>query len=260
MIKLIKIELKKIFSYKIFLVFTALYVILLPLIFTSVGKLSISVNAKEAAAKALYNFPNLWHNLTYYASFFNLLLYLLIIILVTNEFTFKTLRQNIIDGLSKLEIVGAKLLLILLISVFSTIFLILVGLGCGYYFSESMAQDIILEKSIFLFAYFLQTYAYMTIALFISIVIKRQGFSIILFLLFPLIEWIIGIFVGLVAPKEITNYLPWEAISNLIQNPAGSIVGMKIAEAPETLYITLTVVYIVVFSVLSWGVLEKTDN
>lgn len=254
---LIKIELKKILSYKTFWVFSALYVILLPLLFTSVGNLNFNINAKTMALKMLYNFPNLWHNLAYFASWFNILLYLLVILLVTNEFIFKTIRQNIIDGLSKVEILLAKLLLILLFSSASTVFLIIVGLICGYSFSELHTQDIVLEKVSYLFAFFLQSFAYMTFALFISILFKRQGFALIFFLLYMMI---IESIIGLRMPKGTADYLPLEAFSNLIRNPFGSTIGLAVPPAPEKIYIILSIVYIVVFTGLSWAILEKTDN
>jgi ABC-2 type transport system permease protein len=257
MTKLINIELKKIFSYKTFWVFSALYVILLPLLFTSVGNINFNVNAKTMALKMLYNFPNLWHNLTYFASWFNILLYLLVILLVTNEFLFKTARQNIIDGLSKAEFILAKLLLILVFSAVATVFLIIVGLICGYSFSEAFTREMLLEKASYLPAFFLQSFAYMTFALFISVLFKRQGFALIFFLLYAMI---IESIIGLRMPGESANYLPLEAFSNLIRNPFGATVGLTVPPAPEKIYIILSLIYSLVFSGLSLAILEKTDN
>ncbi len=254
--KLLKIELQKIFGYKTFWACAVLYAVLLPLLFTSAGKMNIKVDAKEMLLKWIYNFPDLWHNLTYLASWFNILLYLLIIILVTNEYMFKTIRQNLIDGLSKFEVILGKLFVVFLLTIVSSVFLIILGLGTGLAFADSMSSDLVLKKSVFLGAYFIQTFGYMTFALFIGTLFKRQGIAIIFFLLYSIM---IESIIGLSLPDNIANYLPLETFSRLIQNPFADKIGMTIPQFPETKYLILSVVYTFIFSGLSLLVLEKSD-
>ena len=68
-----------------------------------------------------YDFPNVWHTVADCSSCF--------IIsrvddhhLLTNEFNFKTHRQNIIDGWSRSEFINIKIVLIVIISLLATLF------------------------------------------------------------------------------------------------------------------------------------------
>lgn len=258
MIKLLNIEFKKIKSYKIFWVCIVLYTTLFPLLFTSVRSMNITSNLKETAFSMMYSFPDLWHNITYFAGWFNILLYLIMILLVTNEYIFKTLRQNIIDGLSKAEIVLGKLLLGAALSLYSTILVIIVGLISGYSFAgDTFNSELIFSKFSFVGAYFLQTLGYMSFAILLSIIFKRQGFTIIFFIIYTtMIENIISLKV----PENIGKFFPLETFSNLIKNPFSRLINGSVQQAPENVYIIASLIYLVVFSFSSYFILKKTDN
>src|SRR5579864_7443787 len=101
--KLISIELKKILPYATFWIMLGIYVVLLFLMFFFLRSIKLAGPLAFLNLDSFYSFPLLWHSLTYVASFFTLLLGILVIILITNEFSFRTVRQNIIDGLSKAD-------------------------------------------------------------------------------------------------------------------------------------------------------------
>ncbi|MFK5098226.1 hypothetical protein, partial [Klebsiella pneumoniae] len=61
-------------------------------------------------------FPEVWQTVAYFSSFFVLLPSILVIMLVTNEYTYKTHRQNIIDGWSRNEFLLSKLIDVAIIS------------------------------------------------------------------------------------------------------------------------------------------------
>src|SRR6476620_12364350 len=95
MLTLFRTELRKILPYRTVWVILGIFVGLLFLIIRSGS--SITING-QMAGTSLYKFPDLWQKLTYIASYFNLLLGILVIILITDEYSFRTLRQQIIDG------------------------------------------------------------------------------------------------------------------------------------------------------------------
>lgn len=256
MIKLVKIELQKILAYKTFWIFSILYSVFLLLLFTSFGGVKMNINAKNTAMGMIYNFPDLWHNLTYLAGWFNILLYMFVILLVTNEFMFKTLRQNIIDGLSKFEVIISKLIVIFLFSLASTLFLIIIAIITGFTLSEKTSADVIFEKTGFLLAFFVQSFGYMTFALFISIIFRRQGLAIIFFLIYAVI---IENIIALKLPENISLYLPLETFNNLIKSPFTKIVGGFVPQFPETNFFIASLVYIILFSGASYLVLDKSD-
>ena len=116
MINLLKIELKKTVTNKTFWVLTGLYVLLLGLVFFGVQSVinEISTNASKTSSisipkVSIYNFPDIWQNLTYLAGFFKIFLAVVVIIFITNEFSFKTIRQNIITGMSRVDFIFYKM-------------------------------------------------------------------------------------------------------------------------------------------------------
>lgn len=258
---LLKIELKKIIPYKTFWACIILYAIFFVFLFTSVGSFKFNINqnerTQELAMGLVYNFPNLWHNITYFAGWFNILLYLLVILLVTNEFVYKTLRQNIIDGMSKSEIIFAKLSLIFLLTSSVTIFVGLVGLISGYSFTKPENTEVVFEKISYLLGFFVQTFGYMTFAMFIGIIFKRPAFGIIFFLLYSIV---IEAIISLKLPANISTYLPLETFSNIVKSPFNELIKAEVPPVPEMKYIIGSIIYIVIISALSIFILEKTDN
>ena len=57
-----------------------------------------------------FAFPEVWKTTAYFSSFFVFIPAIVIIMLITNEYTYKTQRQNIIDGWSRAEFITAKLI------------------------------------------------------------------------------------------------------------------------------------------------------
>ncbi|PKP27579.1 MAG: hypothetical protein CVU06_01635, partial [Bacteroidetes bacterium HGW-Bacteroidetes-22] len=112
--KLLTIEMLKIGSYRLFWVL--IFILAAGLAASFWGVESILQEATDDARHnspipipdiSLYSFPGVWHNLTFMAGtrMFLLLPAFVIILLVTNEYTFRTVRQNVIDGLSRDQIV-----------------------------------------------------------------------------------------------------------------------------------------------------------
>ncbi|HVZ25351.1 MAG TPA: ABC transporter permease, partial [Sediminibacterium sp.] len=87
-----------------------------------------------------FAFPQTWHSVAYFSSFFVLLPSILVIMLVTNEYTFRTHRQNIIDGWSRNQYMTSKLSDVLIVSVIATLIYMLVALFFGFYSDSSVSN------------------------------------------------------------------------------------------------------------------------
>ena len=133
MIRLFKIEYLKLFYSKTFWVIITLYTGLTWPVALIIDKTSKSFTFGDGGEQngpnleslgfSVFNFPDIWMNLAYMLSFFKILLAVIIVIHVSNEYAFRTLRQNIIDGMSKIEIIVAKELVIIIMAIFSTLML-----------------------------------------------------------------------------------------------------------------------------------------
>ena len=257
MLALIKIEYKKIIPYKTFWVIFGLFFIFTPIVFYGAGQIKIEGFPIDFAT--MYNFPDVWNNITYIGSWFNLLIGMLLVILVCNEFSFKTFRQHVIDGQSKADFIVSKILLMTSFALISTIYLFVLGALFGLVSSgsESFLTDIK-----YLVIYFIQSLGYLSVGLIIAVLIRSSAMAIITFICSILAESIIRALV----PDVIDQYFPMKIISNLtpFPTPKGFIVEeMRNTVIPDVMSLNTTlivaVVYVFVFWVVSYFILTKKD-
>ncbi len=223
--RLLQIELNKIRTYRTFWILTGLYLVILLGVFLSgklftdflISKGGDQFNGIDLKNIPFYAFPDVWQNMTYVAGFLKFIMAIYVIISITNEINYNTLRQNIIDGMSRSDFLVSKLMLIFVLSLISTVFLLLCGLSFGFLFSQKSQLHYIFQYTQFLPGHFLQLSTYLIFALFIGLLIKRSGLAMGLLFLYTLIieplitfrikiEWIKGLF-------------PLKAINNLIRFP-----------------------------------------
>ncbi|MCD4679010.1 MAG: hypothetical protein K8S00_01355 [Bacteroidales bacterium] len=268
MIRLLKIELKKILTYRTFWVLTGLYFLSLIIVLGSLQAfLDNIVNSSEVSENieiphiSLYVFPDIWHNLTYIASSrysFKVILAIIVIILITNEFSYRTIRQNIITGLSRTEFLFAKLEIIVLLCLGSTLILLVTGLSLGFLNTLGFSIMEISGKMEFLIVYFLELLVYLSFAMFIAIMLRKAGLAIGMLLLYTIMEPIIK----LSFPKDFGRFLPLEAMNNLIHLPNTKLMKLMGIEFQEYIAfsdVVAAIVYGFIFVFLSWILLRYRD-
>ncbi len=263
--RIVRIELLKIRSYSTFWVLTALYFLILLTIFFS-GKFFLDFLAKKGenlgniidpSRIPIYDFPEVRHNLTYVAGFLKFILAIFVLISITNEINYGTIRLNIMNGLSRWEFLISKLVLVFLLSVASTLFILIAGFALGFIYSENTEIIDIVTYMVFIPGYFLQILAYLIFALFIGLLIKRTGLSMGLLFLYTLIiepiitfriktEWIKGLF-------------PLKAINNLIRIPFTKYAFREVQDYIAWDDALIVLVYLVIFISLLYLILKKRD-
>lgn len=253
---LLRTEFRKIFPYRTFWVILATYVLLMVLIlYTST---SVEINGK-ALGNETYQFPGVWMRLTYVAHFFNLLLGILIIVLITDEYSYRTIRQQVIDGLSRAEVVLAKFYVVLSIAVFSTVMLLAIGLYFGLLYSTDKSAGAIFSQIDHLSYYFVQAVAYMALAMLFAFIIRKSGLAIIAFIAYtkiiePLIHYNL--------PDQTDKYFPMKALDSLTPMPGQDLFGQitsPIEQLTPAWATVPTLVYTGLFLLLSYLVLKVRD-
>ena len=261
MFKLLEIEFRKLIPYRSFWAAVLAYVLLMPGLFISLHKLNINVQNFSLGIN-FYNFPDVWHNNTYIASWFNVLLYFFLILVVSNEYQFRTVRQNVIDGLSRFQVLGSKMLLMLIFAVGSTILVAVVSLLCGMFLAEEGFREISWDKIEYVGLYFVQIIGFMSFALLVTTIFRKQGMSIIVFIGYTLIgENILRylIFPKLHLPLDLGAYLPFQNIGSLIPNPLPAYFGLMEPTLFKPEQLITSVVYICLFLLASVFVLYRRD-
>jgi ABC-2 type transport system permease protein len=226
--RLIAIEWLKYRKYKTFWVLAGLFVLLLPLwnYEISNGLIQLGGGGKNELnfLSTAYSFPNVWGNVGFWASMFIWFISILMIIITTNEYTFRTHRQNVIDGLSRMQFYHAKVLMVLLLSVASTVYYFILGALFGYFNSGSFIGLFNEIEQVFYF--FVLSVDYLGFALIIALFIKRSGLAIGLFLLYAMIvENILKGVINHYADKPYGNFLPLQASDELLPFPVTHMIS-----------------------------------
>lgn len=129
-------------------------------------------------------FPEVWQTVAYFSSFFVLLPAILVIMLVTNEYNYKTHRQNIIDGWSRNEFLLSKLIDVAIISFIATLVFTLVAVTFGIFLNTNSLNRWA-EQLTVIPLFFIQTFAQLSIAFLLAYLIKSfsgvRGIFILLF-------------------------------------------------------------------------------
>jgi ABC-type transport system involved in multi-copper enzyme maturation permease subunit len=166
-----------------------------------------------------FSFPEAWHSVAYFSSWFVMIPAILVIMLVNNEYTYKTHRQNIIDGWSRDQFISSKLIDVLIISLVATIMYILVAVVYALY-TDSSTADNWLDQIQYIPLFLLQTFAQLSIAFLLGFFIRKAFLALGIFLIYSLI--IENLLLGLFKWKDIPlgPYLPLEISDKLIPPPA----------------------------------------
>lgn len=256
MTSLLTTELRKLLPYRTFWIILLLYAVLLVLFMYSSS--AIRLNGQQLGDD-FYRFPGIWMRLTYIASYFNLLLGILMITLITDEYAFRTFRQQVIDGLFRSDLVAAKFLVVAFIALVCTAFVGLTGLGFGLSYTQAVDPALVLRQAMHLAYYLVQALGYMSLAVLVSFLIKKNGLAILLFLLYtvvlePLVHWRLD--------DALDQYLPMKVFSSLTPTPGqevlDSLTGPTLELSPQQAVLP-ALGYIACFYLLSLLLLKARD-
>jgi len=224
--RLIAIELQKIWKNKASRVLTLTYFILLSFIALIASiKFDLGLIQFHVAEMGIFNFPFIWHFNTYMASILKFFLAIVIVSMMANEYSYGTLKQNLIDGLSKKEFILSKFLTVVLFALCSTVFVFVMSLLLGLSFSSYTEFGIIFTDLDYLLAFFVKLTGFFSLCLFLGILVKRSAFALGFLLVWSIFEAILkGILAFKIFPDSnkheyITQFFPLESLSNLIIEP-----------------------------------------
>lgn len=276
--RLLSIELQKIWKNKASRILTLSYFILLTFIALIASiKINIGNFQLHIAEQGIFNFPYIWHFNTYIAAILKFFLAVVIVSMMANEYSYGTLKQNLIDGMSKKEFILSKFLTVIVFAGFSTVFIFFLSLILGLSFSSYNEVGIIFSEMDYLFAYFLKLTGFFSFCLFIGILIKRSAFALGFLFVWNIIEGIIiGILNFKVFPnsdndKMFTQFLPLESMSNLIVEPFTKLSVIKNIETTiggaanlkdygvHWYSILIVITWTIIFVTLSHLLLKKRD-
>ena len=249
MLHLLKIEWLKVKNYRTFWVLFILYLIsivganyLVYEVLMANFRETMAKNPTDAFIRMMigtppYAFPLSWAMTAYVSSFLLIIPGFLTIILFTNEFTFKTHRQNLIDGLTRNKFITAKLLSIIALCFISALTVVITGFAFGSLTSTKPFSGEYLKYFSFSF---LQCLSYCSLALMFGTIFKRSGIALGVYFIYVVI---FDNVLFQVLNKYVYNtgyFLPIETADNLIPLPIAESVQEHFLVKPDFTYILLS--------------------
>lgn len=276
MVRLLHIEFIKLWNNRASKVLITSYFILLTSIaLVAAIKFDIGPVKFHLAEQGIFNFPYIWHFNTFVTAIFKLFLAIVIVSMMANEYSNKTIKQNLIDGLSKKEFIWSKFLTVVSFSAISTIFVFIVSMILGLIYSDYNELSIIFSDLEFLLAFFVKLVGFFSFCLFLGIFVKRSAFALGFLILWQVFEGFVrGMLRWKVFDGETTDavmgFFPLNAMFNLIDEPftrlsAVQNVASQIGEEFRLDYyvhwheILIVLGWTAIFIYLSYALLKKRD-
>ena len=231
------------------------------------------------ADAGIFNFPYIWHFNTFIAAILKFFLLLVIVSMMSNEYSYKTLKQNLIDGLSKKEFILSKFYTVIAFALISTLFVFVVSLILGLVYSDFDEFSIIVSDLDYLLAFFVKLVGFFSFGLFLGILVKRSAFAVGAMFVWLIIESMFKVYLYWQFQSAentgekvdaLMQFLPLEAMSNLIKEPfsrlgavrsAANTMGEMFTKSYDVEVINVLIVsaWTFIFIYLSYKLLLKRD-
>ena len=208
-----------------------------------------------------FDFVDIWQNFTWIYKGFSSFLSFIIVISICNEFSYGTIKQNVIDGMSREQLLWSKIGFIVVQSLGVTLAATLVLTAAGMMLSPVRGLSFMLENIEFMGGYFLHLIGFQLFAMFLAILIKRSGIVISLMIFYTyIIEFIGGQFIEHESSfPRVADFLPVRAIGNIIPIPWQKYYFQESQNYIAMDDLGILIGYILLFGGLSWWFLTKRD-
>ena len=267
MMHLLKIEWLKIKNYRTFWILLLITIVSMPafnyVIYDLMDNTFPKIKGKSILGSP-FAFPDVWQTVTWNSSLLLLIPAVLIITLTTNEFTYRTHRQNVIDGLSRSQFINVKLVEVFLLSVFITLVVFITCLAFGYIGNKPPADGSAFNDVRYIGFFFIEMLSYSLIAFLIAMFIKRAGLAMGIFFVYMILEqFVVALLKNKYKIKSV-EYLPEEVTDMLILQPYGE----KLVSSPEKIkawenhlpvYLAVSVLYILLYCFITNLRFRKAD-
>jgi ABC-2 type transport system permease protein len=203
-----------------------------------------------------YAFPQVWQMASQAASYLLIIPGLLTIILFTNEYSYKTHRQNIIDGFTRSQFISSKVIHVVVLAIISTIMVAITALIFGY----TGGKPFSIEKIEYLGYSFIQFLSYCLCALMFSVLFKRSGITIGVYFLYVVILELVIFFLFRAYDYNYGYFLPIESADSLISAPVFESAQKNVFPKPEFIYrLSACILYLALYVVVSYRKFQKDD-
>lgn len=263
MINLLKLEWNKFNKNSVVRMLFFIYLLIFPIIMLIFKDDNTVPNNPLLDPKSIFQYPGIWEWLGYIGNwmvFF--ILGFMIVYMISIEVTYKTMRQNVITGLTRLDYFLSKFGLVLVFSIGATLYYTLIGYLMGFTSDESYTLSQVFDNEYAIPRFFLMCLGYLSFAMFIGFAIKNSGLAVLTYLAYGImLEPIIRIFGHQkIFEGSSHNYYPLNAMEDLAPMPIpNSGIKETIGFLEYSHASIATIIYIVIFLALTYYIFKKRD-
>ncbi len=218
---------------------------------------------------SFFDFPDIWGLVAYTGNWLAYFLFgFLGVYIISVDTTNKTFRQSIINGLSRKQVILAKMFFMLIFAIIATVFYILTVFILGNFGSEPFEGRPLFGEEFIIARYFLMSLSYLIFGFLIGLLIRSIGVATMLYFLYIFfIEVIIRYLVHLNIFKDDRSmiFYPMNALEDLTPFPYGGEAansGMNLSFdlflTPTEAFVT-TSIYTTIFIASSVFLILKRD-
>jgi len=275
MLRLLQIEFQKLWQNKMskVLIYISFILPFSILILSSIKINFFGYFTLDLSETKIFEFPYIWHVTTFFVAYFKIFFAIVVVFMIGNEYSNRTLKQNLIDGLSKKELILSKFYFIAAYSLVMSVVVFIITLMIAIFNTPSsdLFIDIIFDDTEFIVAYFFKILTFFSFCLFASVLTKRSVFALAFLFLVNVVEWIayplmrFELFNEQVA-DNVAQFFPFTSMYNLINQPAERVVNLhgNINTAPSGFGVywyelVIAAVWIFIYVFLSYRLLKRRD-
>lgn len=214
--ELISLEWKKFRSNTVFRVLAVMYILLAPFIILMGKDIVDKMQLPMLNSAEIYEFPKVWDYQGYIGNWLvPFCLGFLTIYIITSEVGNKTMRQNILTGMTKRSFFMSKLFSILFMALAATFLYALSTIVIGIIHTDGYDVALIFDNNFAIAKFFLLCMGYMSFAMLVAFVIRRGTLAIFFYFFYFILESILqGIHVYYYTHVS-RNYWPINSIEDL---------------------------------------------
>lgn len=271
--KLLRIESVKVLPYRVFQILAILYAgafLLSASVFPLIKLQTNLVGDQDILnLKSLYFFPQIWDTFAYFAAKSNIFLAIIVIFLVGNEYSFNTFRQQVINGLSRQELLNGKMLVILGIALVNTLMVLVFGLVFGLIYSSGFTFQDVFSHLYMLGIYFIQAVSHMVAAMMIAVWLRNKTLAMVVLIVYQyILEPILRLVLNKLVWVKLGLFFPIRVITRLTPMPDIAITEMIKANTdlkdmamtlPLWLNLALALGYSLIFFLITRAILLRRN-
>jgi len=161
----------------------------------------------------------------------------LMIYTVTIDVQNKTMRQNIISGMTRSDYFLSKLLITVVLTTIATLYYLFLSIVIGWLNTEGASFSTIMDNDLAIPRFWLMSFGYLNFALFLAYLIRKAGIAVFVYLSYILIgEPLIKNRMNSYFPNsEAMNFLPLNSMEDLMPLPIFKMAEGLTSEVAEYL-------------------------